>query len=82
VTDVSNRIVQKLWSYCNVLHDDRLSYRDCPEQLTFLLFRFNRRTSQRRGMLFLPRPGPSCRLCAMGVLDGGDVLASGGVGAV
>jgi len=38
VTDVSNRIVQKLWSYCNVLRDDGLSYQDYLEQLTFLLF--------------------------------------------
>jgi type I restriction enzyme M protein len=34
----SNRIVQKLWSYCNVLRDDGLSYQDYLEQLTFLLF--------------------------------------------
>jgi len=32
------RIVQKLWSYCNVLRDDGLSYQDYLEQLTFLLF--------------------------------------------
>jgi len=38
VTDASNRIVQKLWSYCNVLRDDGLSYQDYLEQLTFLLF--------------------------------------------
>jgi type I restriction enzyme M protein len=36
--DTSNRIVQKLWSYCNVLRDDGLSYQDYLEQLTFLLF--------------------------------------------
>jgi type I restriction enzyme M protein len=36
--DSSNRIVQKLWSYCNVLRDDGLSYQDYLEQLTFLLF--------------------------------------------
>jgi len=34
----SNGIVQKLWSYCNVLRDDGLSYQDYLEQLTFLLF--------------------------------------------
>lgn len=34
----ANRIVQKLWSYCNVLRDDGLSYQDYLEQLTFLLF--------------------------------------------
>ncbi len=27
-----------LWSYCNVLRDEGLSYQDCLEQLTFLLF--------------------------------------------
>jgi type I restriction enzyme M protein len=31
-------IVQKLWSYCNVLRDDGLSYGDYVEQLTVLLF--------------------------------------------
>jgi type I restriction enzyme M protein len=36
--DTSGRIVQKLWSYCNVLRDDGLSYQDYLEQLTFLLF--------------------------------------------
>ena len=34
----SGRIVQKLWSYCQVLRDDGLSYQDYLEQLTFLLF--------------------------------------------
>ncbi len=38
MTDASNRIVQKLWSYCNALRDDGLSYQDYLEQLTFLLF--------------------------------------------
>ena len=38
MTDSSARIVQKLWSYCNVLRDDGLSYQDYLEQLTFLLF--------------------------------------------
>jgi type I restriction enzyme M protein len=36
--DLSNRIAQKLWSYCNVLRDDGLSYQDYLEQLTFILF--------------------------------------------
>jgi type I restriction enzyme M protein len=31
-------IVQKLWSYCNVLRDDGVSYGDYVEQLTYLLF--------------------------------------------
>lgn len=34
----ANRIVTKLWSYCNVLRDDGLSYGDYLEQLTYLLF--------------------------------------------
>jgi type I restriction enzyme M protein len=38
VSDLSNRIVQKLWSYCNVLRDDGLSYQDYLEQLTYILF--------------------------------------------
>ena len=29
---------QKLWNCCNVLRDEGLSYQDCLEQLTFLLF--------------------------------------------
>ncbi|MBW6459758.1 MAG: type I restriction-modification system subunit M N-terminal domain-containing protein [Bacteroidales bacterium] len=31
-------IVSKVWSYCNVLRDDGVSYGDYLEQLTFLLF--------------------------------------------
>src|SRR3954470_4200198 len=31
-------LVQRLWSYCNVLRDDGLSYGDYLEQLTYLLF--------------------------------------------
>ena len=31
-------LVNKLWSYCNVLRDDGLSYGDYLEQLTYLLF--------------------------------------------
>jgi len=38
VSDQSERIVKKLWSYCQVLRDDGLSYQDYLEQLTFLLF--------------------------------------------
>jgi len=34
----TNHLVTKLWSYCNVLRDDGLSYQDYLEQLTFLLF--------------------------------------------
>ena len=35
---VQNGLVQRLWSYCNVLRDDGLSYGDYLEQLTYLLF--------------------------------------------
>lgn len=34
----SNGIVKKLWSFCDLLRDDGLSYGDYVEQLTFLLF--------------------------------------------
>ncbi|MEO5881265.1 MAG: type I restriction-modification system subunit M N-terminal domain-containing protein [Caldimonas sp.] len=34
----ASTLVQKLWNYCNILRDDGLSYGDCEEQLTFLLF--------------------------------------------
>ena len=34
----SKALTQKLWSYCNVLRDDGLSYGDYLEQLTYLLF--------------------------------------------
>ena len=38
MAETSDRWVQKLWSYCQVLCDDGLSYQDYLEQLTFLLF--------------------------------------------
>lgn len=38
MTKESNSLVQKLWSYCNILRDDGLSYPDYVEQLTYLLF--------------------------------------------
>jgi len=34
----STAIVNKVWSYCNVLRDDGVSYGDYLEQLTYLLF--------------------------------------------
>lgn len=34
----ASTLVNKLWSYCNVLRDDGLSYGDYLEQLTYLLF--------------------------------------------
>ena len=36
--NAQNGLVQRLWSYCNVLRDDGLSYGDYLEQLTYLLF--------------------------------------------
>jgi type I restriction enzyme M protein len=38
MTDTASHIVRKLWSYCNVLRDEGLSYQAYIEQLTFLLF--------------------------------------------
>ena len=35
MSDLSNRIVQKLWSYCNVLRDDGLS---CQGLMRVFLF--------------------------------------------
>jgi type I restriction enzyme M protein len=37
-TPEARRLVQKLWSYCDVLRDDGVSSIDYLEQLTFLLF--------------------------------------------
>jgi type I restriction enzyme M protein len=34
----SNAIVNKVWSFCNILRDDGVGYGDYLEQLTFLLF--------------------------------------------
>ena len=34
----AQRIVAKLWDYCNVLRDNGRSYGDYVEQLTYLLF--------------------------------------------
>ena len=34
----ASALITKLWSYCNILRDDGLSYGDYVEQLTFLLF--------------------------------------------
>jgi type I restriction enzyme M protein len=38
MSDHSRQLVQKLWSYCNLLRDVGLSYGDYVEQLTYLLF--------------------------------------------
>ncbi|MHB1144679.1 MAG: type I restriction-modification system subunit M N-terminal domain-containing protein [Thiobacillus sp.] len=34
----TSSFVQELWSYCNVLRDDGMSYGDYVEQHTYLLF--------------------------------------------
>ena len=34
----SSAIISKVWSFCNTLRDDGMSYQDYLEQLTFLLF--------------------------------------------
>jgi len=39
----ASTLIQKLWNYCNVLRDDGMSYGDCGEQLTYLLFGSGRR---------------------------------------
>ena len=49
MSEHSNRLVKKLWSYCNVLRDDGLSYQDYLEQLTFLLFL--KMSDERAGMM-------------------------------
>jgi len=36
--DDSQRLVDRLWDFCNLLRDDGLSYGDYVEQLTYLLF--------------------------------------------
>lgn len=38
MSNTSQKIVQTLWRYCNLLRDDGLSYPDYVEQLTYLLF--------------------------------------------
>lgn len=39
MTNATSTIVQHVWSYCNVLRDDGVSYGDHVEQITYLLFR-------------------------------------------
>jgi type I restriction enzyme M protein len=34
----TSSIISKVWSFCNTLRDDGVSYGDYPEQLTYLLF--------------------------------------------
>jgi type I restriction enzyme M protein len=54
----ASRIVGKLWSYCNVLRDDGLSYGDYLEQLTYLLF-LKMADEQTRPPWKRPSPVPS-----------------------
>ena len=35
---MNNSVVQKIWSFCDILRDDGVSYGDYLEQLTYLLF--------------------------------------------
>ena len=56
MSDTAHRIVQKLWSYCNVLRDDGLSYQDYLEQLTFLLFL--KMADERARLTIEPQPIP------------------------
>ena len=56
MSELSNRIVQKLWSFCNVLRDDGLSYQDYLEQLTTLLFL--KMAEERADMTGQPQPIP------------------------
>lgn len=35
---MTESLIQKLWSYCDTLRDDGVSYGDYVEQFTFLLF--------------------------------------------
>ena len=37
MSEHSDRLVKKLWSYCNVLRDDGLSYQDYLEQIQDIL---------------------------------------------
>jgi type I restriction enzyme M protein len=56
----TGRIVQKLWSFCNVLRDDGLSYLDYIEQLTCLLFL--KMAEERAGLTGEEQPIPAgCR---------------------
>lgn len=38
MTNASNAIVSKVWSFCNALRDDGVGYGDYLEQLTYLIF--------------------------------------------
>ena len=38
MSTTTHTLVQQLWNYCSVLRDDGMSYGDCVEHLTYLLF--------------------------------------------
>lgn len=55
----SSHLVKKLWSYCNILKDDGLSYGDYLEQLTYLLFlKMADEQSRPSPGASVPRPSP------------------------
>ena len=35
---MSSEVISKIWSFCNTLRDDGVSYGDYLEQITYLLF--------------------------------------------
>jgi hypothetical protein len=59
------QLVQKLWHYRNILHDDGLSYGDYVEQLTFLLLLKMAEMERRLAVSGWIR----CRVCQRGALD-------------
>jgi len=61
----ARRLVDKLWSYCNVLRDDGVSTIEYTEQLTYLLFlkmAHERETRPLKPEQIVPRsaPGSGC----------------------
>ena len=60
-TNYSRDVVQRLWSYCNTLRDDGLSYGDSVEQLTHAATGRRRGTSssRRSGERSWSRPSPA-----------------------
>lgn len=56
MSELANRIVQELWSYCHVLRDEGLSYQSYLERLTFLLFL--KMADERAALTGEPQPIP------------------------
>src|SRR5258708_32585144 len=70
-------IVQKLWNYCNMLRNRGLSYGDCAEQLTYLLFL---KMADEQSRPTFDRASPIPKGFGWDVLvklDGGDLEPSG-----